>query len=98
MQARTINLRDVNFAGGSKVVLESALGLLAYGPFDPSTGSGESPNNNLPSKPGYVNFIRNVEYGGQPAENFVNGPNDASSGIIRIFWFGDLAIASSAFT
>ena len=23
---------------------------------------------------------------------------DASSGIIRIFWFGDLAIASSAFT
>jgi len=82
MQARTINLRDVSFASGSKVVLESALGLLAYGPFDPSAGSGQRPNNNLPSKPGYVNFIRNVDYGGQPAENFVNGPSDAKSGII----------------
>lgn len=55
MQARTIALADINFRNGSRVWLESALGVLA-----------NNPNNNAPVAPGKVNFIRNVRYGGTP--------------------------------
>ena len=60
MAARTINLRSVGFAAGSRVVLDSALGQLA-----------PSPNQNQPSRPGFVNFLSNVTYGGAPAEQQV---------------------------
>ena len=60
MAARTINLRDVGFAAGSRVVLDSALGQLA-----------PAPNQNSPSRPGFVNFLSNVTYGGVRAEQQV---------------------------
>ncbi|MEY4917202.1 MAG: hypothetical protein RL616_1115 [Verrucomicrobiota bacterium] len=56
MSANTINLSDVSFAGGSAVTLKSLLGLLNVGS----------------SVPGKVNFIQNVTYGGNPAQNYVN--------------------------
>lgn len=55
MQARTISLADVNFRGGSRVWLESALGTLA-----------PRPNTNASVIPGRVNFVRNVRYAGSP--------------------------------
>lgn len=56
MAAHTVNLSDVSFAGGSTVTLKSLLGLLNVG----SSVSGK------------VNFIQNVTYGGNPAQNYVN--------------------------
>jgi hypothetical protein len=61
MQARTISLADVNFRSGSRVWLESALGVLASGP-----------NTNASIVPGKVNFVRNVRYGG----NAISGTSD----------------------
>jgi hypothetical protein len=60
MAAQTINLRNVSFAGGSTVVLRSALGQLA-----------PAPNQNAPSRPGFVNFINNVTYDNVPAQQAV---------------------------
>jgi hypothetical protein len=60
MAARTINLRNVGFAEGSRVVLDSALGQLA-----------PNPNQNAPSQPGFVNFLSNVTYGNLRAEQAV---------------------------
>ncbi len=60
MQARTINLRQVNFRAGSRVVLDSENGKLA-----------PRPNSGQPSQPGFVNFIRQVTYGGAPAQQEV---------------------------
>lgn len=60
MAARTINLTNVSFAAGSRVVLDSALGQLA-----------PAPNQNTPSRPGFVNFINNVNYGTVPAQQAV---------------------------
>jgi hypothetical protein len=57
MAARTINLRDVSFVTGSRVVLDSAIGKLA-----------PLPNQNAPSQPGFVNFLNNVTYGATRAE------------------------------
>jgi hypothetical protein len=75
MSARTINLTNVRFRQGSRVVLESAVGRLAA-----------NPNQNNPSVPGFVNFINNVRYGDSPAENVVTevppGANPPGSGII----------------
>jgi hypothetical protein len=56
MAANTLNLSDVSFAAGSAVTLKSLLGVLNVGS----------------SVPGHVNFIQNVTYGGNPAQNYVN--------------------------
>ena len=61
MAAHTINLINVAFGGGSSVTLQSFNGVLA-----------PNPNTGAFSVPGDVNFIRNVTYGGNPAQNFVN--------------------------
>ncbi len=66
LAAHTIVLENVNFGGGSYVYLKSDLGLLAANP-----NTGQSP------VAGYVNFVNNVNYGGQPAQNFVN-PSEGS--------------------
>jgi hypothetical protein len=60
LSARTIALSHVNFAAGSTVVLATEAGRLAP---DPNTGR--------PALPGHVNFIREVTYGGAPAQNYV---------------------------
>ena len=62
LQARTIALRDVNFAIGSSVSLRSQSGQLA-----------PKPNTSQPVRLGDVNFIQNVRYGGFPAERAVAG-------------------------
>ena len=59
--ASTLNLSSVDFPADSSVLLSSRLGQLA-----------PQPNTGQASLPGYVNFINNVNYGGQPAQNFVN--------------------------
>jgi hypothetical protein len=56
MAANTLNLSDVAFGAGSAVTLKSLLGWLNIGS----------------SVPGDVNFIHNVTYGGNPAQNYVN--------------------------
>lgn len=56
MAANTLNLINVAFGAGSSVTLKSLLGELNVGS----------------SIPGYVNFIQNVTYGGNPAQNYVN--------------------------
>jgi len=61
IQARTVNLSNINFPAGSQVNLTSELGLLA-----------PNPNTGAQSVVGDVNFIRNVNYGGQPAQNSVS--------------------------
>ncbi len=60
MQARTINLSNINFPSLSTVNLTSQNGKLA-----------PNPNTNAASVVGDVNFITNVMYGGAPAQNFV---------------------------
>ena len=55
MAANTINLSDVAFGARSRVTLRSLLGMLNVGS----------------SIPGDVNFIQNVTYGGNPAQNYV---------------------------
>ncbi len=57
MDARTVNLWNLNFANGTTVNLRSQLGQLA-----------PNPNTGAASVPGHVNFIQNVNYGGQPAQ------------------------------
>ncbi len=79
IQSKTIRLEDVRFRQGSRVLLESAIGVLA-----------DNPNQNAPVQPGKVNFVRNVNYGSSPAENAViqNGPAPTPSGsgiVIRPF-------------
>jgi len=59
--ARTLVLENINFPANSMVNLSSANGQLAP---NPNTGS--------PALPGFVNFIREVSYGGLPAQNFIN--------------------------
>jgi hypothetical protein len=59
--ANTINLSNVDFQSGSQVSLACLNGMLAG-----------SPNTNQPNVVmGDVNFIKNVTYGGSPAQNFV---------------------------
>lgn len=58
LDARTIALEDVNFRPGSSVVLSSGLGQLAA-----------NPNTNQPVVPRMVNFVRNVTYAGEAAQN-----------------------------
>ncbi len=53
LDARTINLTNVDFQDGSTVVLRSGLGALA-----------SNPNTGAASVPRHVNFIRGVSYGG----------------------------------
>ena len=62
LQARTIALRDVDFAAGSSVLLRSQSGQLA-----------PNPNTNQPVRLGDVNFIQNVRHGGIPAQQAVSG-------------------------
>ncbi|MEN9574410.1 MAG: hypothetical protein RL514_2265 [Verrucomicrobiota bacterium] len=62
LSARTVNLANLNFPAGSIVNLYSQTGLLAA---NPNTGAA--------SVPGHVNFILNVNYGGNPAQLFVGG-------------------------
>ena len=62
LQARTIALRNVDFAAGSTVSLRSQSGQLA-----------PNPNTNQPVRLGDVNFIQNVRHGGIPAEQAVRG-------------------------
>ncbi len=61
LDARTINLTKVDFRSGTDVTLISGLGRLA-----------DNPNTNAPSVPRKVNFIRDVTYGGVPAQQFVS--------------------------
>jgi hypothetical protein len=61
MAANTINLSSVAFGGTSAVTLKSLNGVLA-----------PSPNTGAVSVPGDVNFINNVTYGGNPAQNYIN--------------------------
>jgi hypothetical protein len=60
LQARTVNLYNINFPGATVVNLGSGIGLLAA---HPNTGAS--------SEPGYVNFINNVNYAGQAAQKYV---------------------------
>jgi hypothetical protein len=55
-------LNSVEFASGSTVMLRSLDGTLA-----------PNPNSNQQIQGGKVNYILNVNYGGQPAQNFT-GP------------------------
>ncbi len=59
--ARTLALQNVQFAAGSVVRLVSEQGRLA-----------PAPNTGASVQTGYVNFVRDVSYAGQPAENFVS--------------------------
>ena len=61
MAANTINLLNVAFGAGSSVTLRSLNGVLAA-----------NPNTGAVSVPGDVNFIQNVTYNGNPAQNYVN--------------------------
>ncbi len=61
LDARTLALTNVAFNSLSKVTLRSQTGLLA-----PSPNSGQA------VQLGKVNFIHNVTYGGQPAQNYVD--------------------------
>ena len=58
--ARTLVLRDVNFPDGSTVRLVSENGQLA-----------PQPNTNQAVQPGFVNFVSDVTYADQPAQDFV---------------------------
>jgi hypothetical protein len=60
LDARTIALEGVDFKSGSQVQLSSGLGVLA-----------DAPNTGRPVEPRKVNFIQNVTYGGQPAQNAI---------------------------
>jgi hypothetical protein len=62
LDARTIALEGVDFKSGSQVQLSSGLGVLA-----------DAPNTGKPVEPRKVNFIRDVTYGGQPAQNVMSG-------------------------
>lgn len=59
--ARTLRLRDVHFPEGSTVRLVSEQGRLA-----------PQPNTDQAVQPGMVNFVRDVTYADQPAQNFVS--------------------------
>ncbi len=61
--ARTVNLSNINFPNGSMVNLQSQHGQLA-----------PNPNTGAASVPGYVNFIVNVNYNGNPAQSYIGGP------------------------
>ena len=61
MAANTINLNAVAFGAGSSVTLRSLNGVLA-----------PNPNTGAVSVPGDVNFINNVTYGSNPAQNYIN--------------------------
>lgn len=58
----TVVLNQVDFASGSTVTLSSLLGQLAA-----------NPNSGQQVQGGFVNYIRNVSYGGAPAQDFT-GP------------------------
>ncbi|MFO1501445.1 MAG: FecR family protein [Verrucomicrobiota bacterium] len=58
----TVVLNQVDFASGSTVTLSSLLGQLAA-----------NPNSGQQVQGGFVNYIRNVNYGGAPAQDFT-GP------------------------
>ncbi len=60
LSSRTVNLSNIDCQNGSTVRLYSQNGLLAA---NPNTGAA--------SVPGHVNFILNVNYGGNPAQLFV---------------------------
>ena len=60
LDARTIALTNVAFIANSDVTLRSQTGLLAL-----------RPNTGQPVELGKVNFIRNVSYGGKPAQNAI---------------------------
>ena len=62
LDSRTLALTNVAFNSQSKVTLRSQTGLLA-----------PNPNTSQPVELGKVNFIRNVTYGGAPAQNAVRG-------------------------
>ncbi|MBI5770676.1 MAG: FecR domain-containing protein [Verrucomicrobia bacterium] len=59
--ARTLALQDVRFAAGAVVRLVSEQGRLA-----------PNPNTGAAVLTGLVNFVRDVTYAGQPAQNFVS--------------------------
>jgi hypothetical protein len=58
--ARTLVLESVNFAAGATVRLVSEQGRLA-----------PQPNTSQAVQPGLVNFVREVTYGGRPAQDYV---------------------------
>jgi hypothetical protein len=76
LDAKTINLSGVDFKKGADVVLTSGL-----------QGLAPNPNTNSPSVPRKVNFIRDVTYGGSPAQYFVDsnlGGSAASADQVKI--------------
>ena len=68
LEARTINLSDVDFKNGTDVTLISGLGRLA-----------DNPNTSSPSVPRKVNFIKGVTYGGAPAQQFVDAAHGGAA-------------------
>ena len=76
MEARTIVLQEINFAAGSSVNLRSEVGLLA-----------PEPNTRRPTLRGHVNFIHEVTYAGEPAQDHVSvsvGGNSTGPSAINI--------------
>lgn len=73
IQSNTLRLENVQFRDGSRVLLESRIGILA-----------DNPNTGAPVQAGKVNFVRNVNYGNTPAHNSgvlqQNGPAPTPSG------------------
>jgi hypothetical protein len=71
IQSNTIRLESVRFRGGSRVLLESRIGVLA-----------DNPNTGAVVQPGKVNFVSNVKYGSLDAQDAViqNGPAPTPAG------------------
>ncbi len=64
LEANTITLLNINFLQGSMVNLRSVQGQLAA-----------NPNTNATVQPGFVNFVNNVTYNNEPAQNHVSIAN-----------------------
>ncbi len=77
MEATTVNLRDVNFPGGSKITMVSKEG----GTEDGISGSGKYPRFGT-AETGRVNFIENVRYNTNLIDS--KGAFDAHGGNITI--------------
>jgi hypothetical protein len=60
LSAHTLILRNVDFQSGSSVTMKSALGALA-----------PNPNSSRSVRPGFVNFVTNVLYGGSDASEAI---------------------------
>lgn len=85
MSAKTIVLDTVSFPDGSTVNMRTQYGQLA-----------PNPNTSASPLPGFVNFVRDVTYAGDPAQNYVptsvGGSADPGSERIFIHTMGGAAV------